>query len=141
MLVANFEFIKYLSDNTKDYNGKYCDQIKLLPQLYQLLCDLLSSSDIHQYSKSDIYLTMGYLFYPDDVYPEEQHGAIGFIDDLMLIIHTLNNAINRSGKNAVYNHWNDDYSLSLLCQEDFANMSDEYNSLYLEVLNMVGFTD
>ena len=84
---------------------------------------------------------MGYLFYPDDVYPEEKHGALGFIDDMMLIIYTINNAIERSGLDAVENHWNDKYPLAKLCQDDFKKISDEHNELFLEVLNVVGFTD
>ena len=40
-LINDFDFKEYLADNTKDYKGQYSDQIRLLPEIYDLVCRLL----------------------------------------------------------------------------------------------------
>ena len=60
-LNSEFDFNKYLEDNTKGYNGKYSEYITLIPSLYKLLCDLLESDDLPKKIRPDIYLTVGYL--------------------------------------------------------------------------------
>ena len=34
-LINDFDFKEYLIDNTKDYEGQYSDQIRLLPKIYE----------------------------------------------------------------------------------------------------------
>ena len=46
-LNQEFDFKKYLIDNTSGYNGKYSEYILLLPALYDMLCTILELSLIH----------------------------------------------------------------------------------------------
>ena len=43
-LINDFDFKEYLAENTKNYTGKYADQICLLPEIYDLVCRLLDST-------------------------------------------------------------------------------------------------
>ena len=36
-LINDFDFKGYLTDNTKNYEGQYSDQIRLLPEIYDLV--------------------------------------------------------------------------------------------------------
>ena len=88
-LNQEFDLKQYLVENTRGYTGKYSEYISLLPALYDLLCNVLESDELLEKLRADFYLTIGYLIYPNDIYPEEQHGALGFLDDLMLILVVL----------------------------------------------------
>ncbi len=85
-LNQEFDFQDYLLNNTKGYTGKYAEFILLLPDLYSLLCKLLDSKDLPIQLRADIYLCIGYLYHPQDIFSEEEHGTLGFLDDLMLIL-------------------------------------------------------
>ena len=88
-LINDFDFKEYLAENTKNYKGQYADQIRLLPEIYHLVCRLLESATLPLKMRADFFLAIGYLFYPNDLYSEEEHGAAGFIDDLMLLLVVL----------------------------------------------------
>ncbi|SVE53401.1 uncharacterized protein METZ01_LOCUS506255, partial [marine metagenome] len=88
-LVKEFDFRKYLVDNLEGYDGKYSEYLLLLPALYDTLRSIIKSETLPLSIRSDVYLTIGYLFYPDDIYPEEKHGPLGFLEDLMLILVVL----------------------------------------------------
>jgi len=84
-LNQEFDFQDYLLKNTKGYTGKYAEFILLLPDLYSLLCKLLDSKDLPVKLRADIYLCIGYLYHPQDIFSEEEHGTLGFLDDLIYL--------------------------------------------------------
>ena len=88
-LKQEFNFREYLTNNIDGYDGKYAKYILMIPILYDALCSLLKSTTLPQSLRADIYLTFGYLYYPEDLYPEEELGPLGFLDDLMLILVVL----------------------------------------------------
>jgi len=45
-LSQEFDFKKYLENNTIGYNGKYAEYILLLPSLYDVLCTILESDEL-----------------------------------------------------------------------------------------------
>ena len=74
-LNQEFDLKQYLVENTRGYTGKYSEYILLLPALYDLLCNVLESDELPEKLRADFYLTIGYLIYPNDIYPEEEHSA------------------------------------------------------------------
>ena len=81
-LKQEFNFREYLTNNIDGYDGKYAKYILMIPILYDALCSILKSTTLPQSLRADIYLTFGYLYYPEDLYPEEELGPLGFLDDL-----------------------------------------------------------
>ena len=140
-LIREFDFVQYLEENLKNYKGEQHEVINLLPDLYELLSSLLASDDLPQASRSDIYLTMGYLFYPADVYPEEVYGPKGFIDDIMLIIVVLRKIMEKMNIEFIEEFWENSYSMQDLLEKDFISLSEEYNDMLEEVLLVTGLVD
>ncbi len=138
-LEREFDFKGYLADNIVGYDGKFSKYILLLPSLYDTLTNLLSSEDVPQSIRSDIYLTLGYLFYPDDIFPEEVHGPLGFIEDLLLVLVVLRKCAISKGiefindLSAVKN-----YPLEQLLTSDFNELTNENVELFDEVLTVTG---
>ena len=124
-IIHDFNFKEYLNEYIKEYDDKYSNIIHLLPRLYDLLSALLKSVDLPQEYRKEIYLTMGYLFYPDDVYPEEIHGPIGFIDDIMLILVVLKKIADRMGFDYLQGLAEFDYPIETLLEDDFIKLTKE----------------
>ncbi len=140
-LNQEFDFKKYLIDNTAGYNGKYSEYILLLPALYDMFCNILESDELPEKLRADFYLTIGYLIYPNDIYPEEQHGALGFLDDLMLMLVVLRKcAIQEEvGIDFINNFAQDlDYHVEQLLTTDFDKITKQNKVLFDELLTISG---
>jgi len=140
-LKQEFNFREYLTKNIDGHDGKYAQYILMLPALYDVLCSLLRSTNLPQSLRVDVYLTLGYLYYPDDIYPEEELGPLGFLDDLMLILVVLRKcAIQEEvGIEFIEEHTTGlDYSVNQLLTSDFDKITKENKKLFDELLAVTG---
>ena len=140
-LNQDFNFRDYLTKNIDGYNGKYAQYILMLPILYDALCSILKSTILPQSLRADIYLTFGYLYYPEDLYPEEELGPLGFLDDLMLILVVLRKCAikEKIGIEFIEEHITGlDYSVNQLLTSDFDTITNENKKLFDELLSITG---
>jgi len=140
-LNQDFNFRDYLTKNIDGYNGKYAQYILMLPELYDALCSILKSTILPQSLRADIYLTFGYLYYPEDLYPEEELGPLGFLDDLMLILVVLRKCAikEKIGIEFIEEHITGlDYSVNQLLTSDFDTITNENKKLFDELLSITG---
>ena len=140
-LINDFDFKEYLADNIKGYKGQYSDQIRLLPEIYDLVCRLLESATLPLKMRADFFLAIGYLFYPNDLYSEEEHGAAGFIDDLMLLLVVLRKCSIQEGVDIDYLEKHSqslNYSLKDLLTTDFDKITKENKLMFDELLSITG---
>ena len=140
-LNQEFDFQDYLLNNTKGYTGKYAEFILLLPDLYSLLCKLLDSKDLPIQLRADIYLCIGYLYHPQDIFSEEEHGTLGFLDDLMLILTVLRKCVIQEELGMDYiKKFADGMSIPFekLLTTDFKTLTNENKVLFDELLSVTG---
>ena len=140
-LNQEFDFQDYLINNTKGYTGKYAEFILLLPDLYTLLCKLLDSKDLPIQLRADIYLVIGYLYHPQDIFSEEEHGTLGFLDDLMLILTVLRKCAIQEELGMDYiKKFVDGMSIPFenLLTTDFKTLTNENKVLFDELLSVTG---
>ena len=140
-LKQEFNFREYLIKNIDGYDGKYAQHILMIPILYDALCSILKSTILPQSLRADIYLTFGYLYYPEDLYPEEEHGPLGFLDDLMLILVVLRKCAiqEKIGIEFIEEHITGlDYSVNQLLTSDFDTITNENKKLFDELLSVTG---
>ena len=140
-LNQDFNFRDYLTKNIDGYNGKYAQYILMIPILYDALCSILKSTILPQSLRADIYLTFGYLYYPADLYPEEELGPLGFLDDLMLILVVLRKCAikEKIGIEFIEEHITGlDYSVNQLLTSDFDTITNENKKLFDELLSVTG---
>ena len=140
-LEKEFDFREYLAKNIEGYDGRYAQYLKLLPKLYDTLCSILHSNQLPESLRADVYLTFGYLFYPDDLYPEEEHGTLGFLDDLLLILVVLRKCVIKDeiGMEFLEEHSVGlDYSLNQLLTTDFDKITKENKKLFDDLLAVTG---
>ena len=141
VLNQEFNFREYLIKNIEGYDGKYAEYILMIPVLYDALCSILKSTTLPQSLRADIYLTFGYLYYPEDLYPEEELGPLGFLDDLMLILVVLRKCAiqEKIGSEFIEEHITGlDYSVNQLLTSDFDMITNENKKLFDELLSVTG---
>ena len=140
-LNQDFNFRDYLTKNIDGYNGKYAQYILMIPILYDALCSILKSTILPQSLRADIYLTFGYLYYPEDLYPEEELGPLGFLDDLMLILVVLRKCAIQEKIGIEFIEENIvglNYSVNQLLTSDFDIITSKNKKLFDELLSITG---
>ena len=140
-LKEEFNFREYLTKNIEGYDGKYAQYILMIPILYDGLCSILKSTILPQSLRADIYLTFGYLYYPEDLYPEEELGPLGFLDDLMLILVVLRKCAiqDKLGIEFIEEHITGlNYSVNQLLTSDFEIITSKNKKLFDELLSITG---
>tara|TARA_Y100000590_G_C15622762_1_gene978222 strand:+ start:801 stop:1229 length:429 start_codon:yes stop_codon:yes gene_type:complete len=139
--MKEFNFKKYLEDFVNKYNGNHKDIIISIPDLYTFLENALQDDDLAYSLRNDIYVTFGYLFYPHDLYSEDQHGPIGFVDDIMLILFVINKIEQKHGNDFIQRHWVSSHPSKFLLENQFDILKSEYDDLFIDVLRNTGFVD
>jgi uncharacterized membrane protein YkvA (DUF1232 family) len=138
--MSKTSFENVLKRTVKNYNGKYCDVIKMSPEIYTLVTDLLFDRNIDQKHRTKLLVSAGYFLLPYDLYPENTLGPIGFIDDLMVIIFVLRGIRDEYGIDELMMYWKSDKeSLNKILNEWFNDLLTENMTLYNEVISFVGF--
>jgi uncharacterized membrane protein YkvA (DUF1232 family) len=129
-----------LRKDVQDYKGAHENVIKLAPELYRLVSDLLFDRDIEQQFRSKLLTSIGYFIIPQDLYPEDQHGAIGYVDDLMLLITVIREISDRYGEEKILLYWKEDSEiLKKVTTEYYYSLTNDYKLLFEEVIQFVGF--
>jgi uncharacterized membrane protein YkvA (DUF1232 family) len=114
------------------------DIIKEVPSLFSTLYRVLKDVDLNADDRLIVYGAIGYFFVPDDVYPEEIHGQIGYIDDVILSLYILNE-INNSvlGSEILKRNWDSNINIEQL-ENHLADLQEKYPSIYIDVLSHIG---
>jgi uncharacterized membrane protein YkvA (DUF1232 family) len=133
-------FYIVLEEGVKNYKGDYHEIIRFCPELYRLLTKMLFDSNLEQKYRSMVLVSVGYFIIPQDLYPEEDLGPVGFIDDLMLLIFVLRAIEEEYGIDELLMYWDDNSeNLEYLLREGFDSLLKDNMMLYNEVIDFVGF--
>ena len=135
----NENFVEVLRENVKDYEGDYKDIICRAPELYELACKLLNDSKITKDYRIKLLGAIGYFIIPDDLYPEDEHGPIGYVEDIMLLQHIFREINDKFHKKPLVRNWSGtEEELTLLLGKKHKELTEAYPVLYKEVLSYTG---
>ena len=87
----------------KDY--KWQEYIDSIPELFELLINILVAETTPTASRVRIIIALSYLLAPVDVIPEEVYGLEGYIDDFVVLALTLNSIKNNFSKRIIRKNW------------------------------------
>jgi uncharacterized membrane protein YkvA (DUF1232 family) len=133
-------YVDQLRENVRDYDGPHKDIIQLAPELYHLVSDLLFDMDLNQQQRTKLLCSIGYLIIPQDLYPEDEHGPIGYVDDLMLLITVIKEIAENYGEEKLLLYWKlDRIILQKIMNEYYYNLINDNKLLFEEVIQFVGF--
>ena len=138
--MEEFNFKEYLISCVKDYDGKHAIVINNLPNIYNLVTDLLDDEDLDFNLRRDIYVSLGYLFHPADIYPEDVHGPYGFIEDAMLLLFICAKAEKNHTIDFLKKYWKSENSLNDVMKY-YDNLTELEEELFIKTLKITGFVD
>jgi uncharacterized membrane protein YkvA (DUF1232 family) len=85
--------------------AKYADILLVAPDLFHVLCRLVTDKRVEPLQKAKLAATIGYFVIPIGVVPEALTGPIGYIDDVALAAYVLNGMLNSKDAHIVREHW------------------------------------
>ena len=137
--MTNDNISDILSANVIEYNGKHSEIIKKIPLLYTTAVQLLKDVQIHSEYRLKLLAAIGYIIIPNDIYPEDEHGPIGYVEDIMLLIHLFREINNARGKTPLLRNWegNED-ELKKILVNDFEELKNAFPRLFEEVIKFTG---
>lgn len=130
-------FVEQLDENISVYEGKNAELLQFLPDLVQLLQNLLGEPDLSNERRADILKTLGYLTIPRDVVPEEQKGPAGYMDDIWLTVTVLKKTIDCMNRlQPIEENWTGDLPIMDVLDEIQEVSDEELGSQTQQVLEV-----
>ena len=135
------DFYDTLVENLEGYEGEYAYFINCGPNLFNLLCDLLSQKEINRQMRLEISAAIAYYVAPDDIIPEEIYGPYGYIDDIFISVYVLRKVAKEFGYDFLQNLWKHDTDVKKVMDDCYDNSLDLLEDKVHEVLSYVGLMD
>lgn len=88
--------VKQIED---EYDNNLTEVIWLLPDFFVMFCRMLASDEISEKLKVRLVLTILYIICPIDFIPEGMVGPVGYLDDMLITIEVISNAIKEEAIN------------------------------------------
>ena len=135
------DFYDTLIENLEGYDGEYAYFINCGPNLFNLLCDLLSKKEINREMRLEISAAIAYYVAPDDIIPEEIYGPYGYIDDIFVSVYVLRKVAKEFGYDYLQNLWKHETDVKEVMDDCYDNSLELLEDKVHAVLSYVGLMD
>ncbi len=135
------DFYDTLIENLDGYEGEYAYFINCGPNLFNLLCDLLSQKEISREMRLEISAAIAYYVAPDDIIPEEIYGPYGYIDDIFVSVYVLRKVAKEFGYEFLQNLWKHETDVKEVMDDCYDNSLELLEDKVHAVLSYVGLMD
>jgi uncharacterized membrane protein YkvA (DUF1232 family) len=117
---------------------EYADYVLLAPDLFHVLCRLSVDGDVPPIKKAKVAGAIAYFVSPVDVVPEAVSGPAGYVDDVALSAHVLDDILNEVDEEVIQRHWAGDENILDVIQSTL-EMADEMlgSGLWNQVKNAI----
>ena len=135
------DFYDTLIENLNSFEGDYASFIDCGPNLFNLLCDLLSQKEIKKDMRLEISAAIAYYVAPDDVIPEEIYGPYGYIDDIFISVYILRKVADEFGYEYLQNLWRHDSNVKEIMDDCYDNSLELLEDKVYPILVYVGLME
>ena len=135
------DFYDTLIENLEGYEGEYAYFINCGPNLFNLLCDLLSQKEISREMRLEISAAIAYYVAPDDIIPEEIYGPYGYIDDIFVSVYVLRKVAKEFGYDFLQNLWKHETDVKEVMDDCYDNSLELLEDKVHAVLSYVCLMD
>ena len=135
------DFYDTLVENLDGYEGEYAYFINCGPNLFNLLCDLLSQKEISRQMRLEISAAIAYYVAPDDIIPEEIYGPYGYIDDIFISVYILRKVADEFGYDYLQDLWKHDSNVKEIMDDCYDNSLELLEDKVYPILVYVGLMD
>ncbi len=103
--MAGDDVYRAMRDKVAGYAGAYADYVMLVPDLFLLITRLMLDPRIEAKHKAYMGAAVAYVVSPVDLLSERRFGALGYLDDLVVVVAALNMLLNEVDRQVVLEHW------------------------------------
>jgi uncharacterized membrane protein YkvA (DUF1232 family) len=103
--MAGDDFYQKLRQQVAGYSGPYADYVLLVPDLFTLVSRLVLDKRVDGKLKAYLGAALAYVVSPIDLLPERAFGVIGYFDDVIVLVATLNMVLNEIDGQIIREHW------------------------------------
>lgn len=104
------DFIQELKEQVSRYAGTGRDVVLLAPEYASMMLHLLNDPRVSRDQRLLVDAALAYLVSPDDVIPEEQVGAYGYLDDIFCCAYVAMRIAEELGWDVLEEGWSGDRS-------------------------------
>ena len=135
------DFYDTLIENLNSFEGDYASFIDCGPNLFNLLCDLLSQKEIKKDMRLEISAAIAYFVAPDDIIPEEIYGPYGYIDDIFISVYILRKVADALGYDYLQDLWKHDSNVKEIMDDCYDNSLELLEDKVYPILVYVGLME
>lgn len=135
------DFYDTLIENLDSFEGDYASFIDCGPNLFNLLCDLLSQKEINKDMRLEISAAIAYFVAPDDIIPEEIYGPYGYIDDIFISVFVLRKVADEFGYEFLQHLWKQDSNVKEIIDDCYNNSLELLEDKVYPILVYVGLME
>jgi uncharacterized membrane protein YkvA (DUF1232 family) len=103
--VGTNDFYRQLRERVAGYAGPYAEQVLLVPDLFVLVSRLMLDNRVAPRHKAYLGAALAYVISPIDLLPERIVGLPGYLDDVVVLVASLNALLNEGDQQVVLEHW------------------------------------
>ena len=113
--------------------------IKEVSSIFKTLESLIHEKDLTNKQRINLFAAIGYFFIPDDFFPEEELGEIGYIDDIILSITILKEIKDSpNGDDILKRNWKIQMTQEEIFDIELPSLIKAYPKQYITVLDYFG---
>jgi len=113
--------------------------IKEVLNIFKTLESLINEKDLTNKQRINLFAAIGYFFIPDDLFPEEELGEIGYVDDIILALTILKEIQDSAHGNDIINrNWRLGISKEEIFGTELPKLIKNYPKQYIAVIDYFG---
>lgn len=132
------DYLEGLKEQVGAYDGTWKDVVRLTPAFAELMFKLLADPRLKREHKLLVDAAIAYLVSPDDIIPEKDFGAYGYVDDLFCCAYVSNRIAIDRGWEILEESWPDDGSVHELVDRILAREHELLGHAGDDVLRYAG---
>jgi len=102
-------------------SSAWSEYILLAPDLFHLLCKLMTDDDVSAVDKAKVAAVIAYFVSPFELIPEGIIGPVGYVDDIALAVYVLDSIVNHAGPDVLRRHWAGDEDILVIVKTVLAH--------------------
>ncbi len=135
------DFVQALEDQVARYAGTGQDVVLLAPAYASLMLHLLKDPRVSREQRLLVDAALAYLVTPDDVIPEDEVGAYGYLDDIFCCAYVATRLAEQLGWDVLEEGWSADVSAHAASERLLGREQELLGTAGDDVLRFAGLLD
>jgi len=132
------DFGRQLRAAVENYHGRREQSIRRAGDVFDFYARLFEDPRVPRHARATVNAVLAYFVVANDVFPEEEEGPFGFLDDLYVAAHGVRQLRRDVAPEVLLDAWHGEGDLDLVMAEVHADSRAEIGKRCRDVLKMAG---